>query len=139
MNLWLKRPRPWATVRSTGGHLFVDGKRECYTIELPWRDNQPGASCIPEGEYPISIYYSEKHKREVMLLHDVPGRSMVEIHIANYPADLLGCIGVGMSREVNAVYQSGVAFDALFEKVKAAIGEGQEVKIKISSEVDDAH
>ena len=77
------------------GTIFASG-------ELPWRDNQHGISCIPTGAYICKQIDSPKHGKcyEVM---NVPDRSMVEIHPANfcgdtllgYKSDLLGCIGMG--------------------------------------------
>lgn len=75
---------------------------QCYSLELPWKDNKKEISCIPDGEYPVTVYQSP-NKGEVLLLHDVPGRSMIEIHIGNYATkhgdvgDILGCILPGTS------------------------------------------
>lgn len=67
----------------------------CVTLELPWRGNQRGVSCIPAGTYTAVRYRSPKHGVDVWLLKNVPGRTMIELHIANLPRDLNGCIGVG--------------------------------------------
>ena len=66
----------------------------CFALELPWKENKPQISCVPAATYPISIYQSPT-KGEVLLLHDVPGRSYIEIHVANKPSELLGCIAPG--------------------------------------------
>lgn len=66
----------------------------CCTLELPWLDNQHEISCIPKGSYRVTRYNSPS-KGEVFLLHDVPGRSMVEIHSGNTVDDIKGCIAVG--------------------------------------------
>lgn len=47
---------------------------------------------IPAGIYPLSIYASPKFKRNVLLFSKVPKRSFIEIHIANKPEELEGCI-----------------------------------------------
>ena len=79
----------------TFGRLVDDtGKRLCYTVELPWHDNLPDISCIPEGVYEVKAYNSPKHG-EVWMVQDVPDRSEIEIHCANNIKDLLGCIGLG--------------------------------------------
>lgn len=31
--------------------LLMAPSFSCYTLELPWRDNQRNISCIPESEY----------------------------------------------------------------------------------------
>lgn len=81
----------------TFGELTIDDPDSeyiCVTCELPWKDNHPETSCIPIGTYIFRIYNSPKHGA-VWMADDVPGRLLIEIHAANWPSDLLGCIGVG--------------------------------------------
>lgn len=82
----------------TNGVLYVvdEGKIlfECYTLELPWKDNQRRISCIPEGEYKAIKHHSPKFGNSVWI-QDVPNRSEILIHPANYVRQLLGCIAVG--------------------------------------------
>ncbi len=88
--------------QGTTGQLNDDeGNKICLTLEEPWKDNQKGISCIPEGRYRCTRYISPKLKRrgskdpEVILLHDVPNRSFVQIHIGNTLDDVEGCIMPG--------------------------------------------
>ena len=67
---------------------------ECRTLELPWKENQKRVSCIPTGEYKVVKRQSEKYKNHFHIL-DVPNRSYILIHPANYVRQLLGCIAVG--------------------------------------------
>lgn len=69
---------------------------ECKTLELPWKNNDNEVSCIPSGKYKVTFYNSPT-KGEVLLLHNVPNRSMIEIHYGNYYTQILGCILVGKS------------------------------------------
>lgn len=72
------------------------GRLEAFTtLELPWLDNARDVSCVPAGSYTAERYLSPAHGYVVFRLIDVPGRSDVEIHVANLPCDLLGCIGIG--------------------------------------------
>lgn len=76
----------------TNGALYREGIRLCYTIELPWMDNQVGCSCIPEGRYALRKRFSERKKWHLEVL-EVPGRSMILIHPANNAMkELQGCI-----------------------------------------------
>ena len=76
----------------TNGEVYVKGRLQCYTIELPWLDNQPRRSCIPEGRYLLQKRYSPKYKQHLLVAH-VPGRSFILIHAANdAQKELLGCI-----------------------------------------------
>ena len=67
---------------------------QCFTLELPNLDNQPNISCIYEDYFEYEKYKSPKHGN-VLLLKDVRGRSMIEIHAGNYTSQILGCILVG--------------------------------------------
>ena len=89
--------------------------------------------CIPKGRYRMTIYRSPKFKSDVLLLHDVPGRSAIELHKGNYPNDTRGCILVGCNyREENGVLNfSAVAMNELLSKAKAAHYSGHELWIRI--------
>lgn len=89
--------------RQTTGQLFVmDDNAQvlfsCYTLELPWRDNQNNISCIPEGTYPITPRRSAKYNDHLHILN-VPNRSYILVHEANYVHELRGCIAVGKERK----------------------------------------
>lgn len=89
----------------TLGELSVDGKK-WKTIELPWKDNKNNVSCIPAGTYKVTWQYSPKHGLCYELV-DVPKRTDVQIHSANfagdtdkgYKAELLGCIALGKTHD----------------------------------------
>jgi hypothetical protein len=76
----------------TNGVLTINNSFQCYTIELPWVDNLPRRSCIPEGRYELKKRYSPKFK-DHLLVQGVPGRSLVLLHPANDALkELKGCI-----------------------------------------------
>src|SRR5512138_3060985 len=78
--------------RATNGDLFLNGNKVCSTIELPWKDNAHGISCIPEGEYEIRKRYSKKFGHHYILMK-VPNRELILIHPANNAVkELRGCI-----------------------------------------------
>lgn len=66
-----------------------------YTMELPWRDNKPSASCIPAGDYECHLTYSPALERDLYVLSHVTDRCGIRIHPANYPHELEGCIALG--------------------------------------------
>jgi hypothetical protein len=115
MNVVLKRTS--SDDNGTFGEMSLDGVFLCYTCELPWKDNKTKISCIPEGEYKVTKFISPS-KGNVFLLHNVPNRSMIEIHIGNTIKDIEGCIIVGTALgEINglpAVLHSRLAFASLF-------------------------
>ena len=114
----------------TLGSIFIDGEQFCETLELPWRDNQRGISCIPEGSYECRLGLSPSRGYKVYWLQDVPGRKDVQIHIGNFPKDIRGCILVGEHRGVNQVVHSKRAFD----KFIARMG-GQNFRLAITKEL----
>lgn len=100
------------------------------TLELGWKNNQNSISCIPVGEY-ICKYtrsnrLSQLTKRDYFTYEvlDVPGRSGIRIHSANYYNQLLGCIALGNAlKDLNAdtnldLVHSGATVKA-FENVMA--------------------
>jgi len=88
----------------TIGRLSYAGK-DFFTVEKPWRDNRPNISSIPDGTYTmerffdVNGYRSSKNITEdfVWQIVDVPGRSLILLHVANTANDVLGCIGLGLS------------------------------------------
>ena len=85
----------WKQKDCTLGRLTY-GDFQCFTLELPWKDNEQNISCIPEGEYK-AVKFLSPSKGEVMLLQHVPNRTYIEIHAGNYTRQILGCILVGDS------------------------------------------
>lgn len=70
----------------------------CHTVELPWKNNAKGVSCIPAGTYQMAFTMSNRFKVPLWLVLDVPGRAGVRIHAANFAHQLEGCIALGMGR-----------------------------------------
>ena len=67
-----------------------------YTIERPWLDNKPFESWNPLGEY--TLKWQESLKFDWCYeVENVEGRTHILLHVANYPTDVVGCIGLGLS------------------------------------------
>ena len=78
--------------QGVNGVIFFNGVRICDSIELPWRNNLRGISCIPEGSYTISKRRSRKYGSHLWI-RNVPGRELILIHPANNALkELRGCI-----------------------------------------------
>lgn len=78
---------------------------QCLTLELPWRDNEPFKSCIPDtpgmDSYSLRLRYSRSHKRHLSV-SGVSGRTNILIHPGNFFKDTTGCILVGdMYRDID--------------------------------------
>lgn len=78
----------------TFGRIFVPSF-QAYTVERPWLDNKPFVSCIPEGDYQFVLGKFTKGNYAAYEILDVPGRTLIKIHIANVADDVNGCVGIG--------------------------------------------
>lgn len=91
-----------STDQGVFGALVLDDGTIFHSLELPWRNNVHGLSCIPVGTYVFKKVDSPRHG-ECYMGYDIPGRNAIEIHAANYAgdvalgyrSDLLGCIALG--------------------------------------------
>ena len=80
--------------KQTLGVMHYLGTEICVTLELAWLDNNQRVSCIPLGKYKVVRRQSPKYGMHFHLTN-VPNRSLILIHQANYHYQLLGCIAVG--------------------------------------------
>lgn len=80
----------------------IGGFESFCILELPWRNNKPNYSCIPDGEY-LCKYRESKRFKKHYHLQDVKGRSWVLTHSGNLAGDILkrwlthskGCLLLG--------------------------------------------
>ena len=98
--LVLQREHTHATLDATAGEVFVNGKHLCWSMELPWRDNQHDISCIPPGTYALSQHFRTIGGLATLHLEHVPARAGILIHVANWPHEINGCIAVGVQRNI---------------------------------------
>lgn len=119
MQLTVKRL--YKTDNSVIGELLIDGVFECFTLEDAERPVKiKGETAIPKGTYKVIINQSNRFKRLLPLLLNVPNFEGVRIHSGNSNHDTEGCILVGQTRNKNYIGQSRKAFDKLFKKMQAA-------------------
>ena len=114
----------------TNGILQCDGKIICKTIELPWKKNERGVSCISEGKYFISKRYSFNYKWHLEVM-DVSNRKCILFHPANNALkELQGCIGpVTKLSGPGLGLLSRKAFTALKDLVYAALDRKEIVEL----------
>ncbi len=125
--------RKVALIRTESGDqgtfgVILFGKYNFVTVELPWKDNNRGVSCIPFGKYNCEIVQSP-HFGEVYQVKDVQGRSHILLHSGNWGGDKTkglrtdtdGCIilgkRLGFIYKQKAVKQSRCAFDIFMEEM----------------------
>ena len=78
--------------KGTGSYIKVNGELVCFCLELPWRDNQRDISCIPCGLYNAEVEDSAHYRGKIIRVHDVPERSGILFHVANWLKQLQGCL-----------------------------------------------
>jgi hypothetical protein len=139
MNLALQRLVQ--TPLSTCGQLFVDNELQCWTLEEPFRDGQPG-SCIKAGAYAIELAPSPKFEgssdpwerqqgKSICHLIGVPNRQYILIHWGNSAKDTEGCILVGHSHSQDFIGQSRAAYTELKAKIDAAVAAGESIALLV--------
>lgn len=105
----------------TIGTLLIDDRDVgIYTLEDAVREFKvPGATAIPYGTYKVIVTYSNRFKRELPLLLNVPNFEGIRIHPGNSSGDTEGCILVGKEwNGTDFILQSGKAFAELFDLIK---------------------
>ena len=106
-------------------------------LELPDRNNQPGVSRILAGHY-IAIPIERPEGRGWALwLQNVPGRSEILVHVANFVRQILGCIIPGIKHKdidkdgIIDVANSGEAMQI----IKDWVGDSEQVEIIITEKM----
>ena len=119
----LKLKRIFKGEKYTIGRLYIDDVFFCDILEDKVRDLSKeekvwGQTAIPEGTYKIIINYSNRFKRDLPLLLNVPQFEGIRIHPGNTEVDTHGCLLVGINSQKGKVTQSRITFDKLFAKIK---------------------
>ena len=113
MNMRIYLNRVSYSGEGTFGVLKLNAIPFAVTLELPWRDNEPYISCIPEGTYNCHRYGSPKFENTFQICN-VPKRTYILFHRANTIDDLRGCIGIaeefGVLKDQPAILSSGKGF-----------------------------
>lgn len=134
MQLSLKRTT--FTAESTIGKLSIDGRYECLVLEdVVRKAGAPkvyGKTAIPAGTYPVTITYSNRFRRLMPLLGNVPGFAGIRIHSGNTAADTEGCLLVGTTQSKDFVGNSRAAYAVLYARIKEALDAGEPVTITVS-------
>jgi hypothetical protein len=128
----LKLKRYILTDKSTISDLFIDGHYFCKTLEDTDRGLTStmsldeikkikvwGQTAIPKGRYEVVISYSNKFKRLLPELLNVPGYGGIRIHVGNRPQDTEGCILPGNWFYEDQVINSKATFTTLFQMMQS--------------------
>ena len=128
------------TSKSTIGRLFIDGSEFCYTLEDVVRAKGIkvyGETAIPQGEYSVTMTYSNRFKEMMPLLYNKPDLSVqdgkgvrfdgIRIHSGNKAEHTHGCILLGSTKSNDFVGNSKKTYKELLR----LLGEFDIIKLKV--------
>lgn len=139
----------------TVGHLYIDGKYFCDTMEDKDRgllDSMslaeikskkiPSETAIPRGTYKVTLdvvspkyskkdFYIKVCNGKVPRLLNVKGFEGILIHAGNTEKDSAGCLLVGMNLERGKVLKSQETFRMLYKMLSGAKLRGEYIQITI--------
>ena len=141
----IKIDRTWKKDGYTISRLYVNGELfGCNTLEDTDRGLRQdmqleeikkkkvyGQTAIPRGSYECVYTYSNRFKKMLPLLKDVPGFDGIRIHSGNSAKDTEGCILVGLNLKKGMVLNSREWTNKLVSKMKEAWNRKERVIIVI--------
>ena len=131
MLLELKRIKYNTSRRNTIGKLYVDGEFFCYTLEDELRKEGVkvfGKTAIQDGEYRVVVSLSNRFKRMMPAILDVPMFTGIRIHGGNTAKDTHGCPLVAFNTDGKKIWGTAE------RKLTARLLEADDIRIKITNE-----
>ena len=119
---------------TTLGSLFIDDHWQCHTLEdiiRPRGEKVRSKTAIPPGCYRIILTMSNRFKKIMPEVLNVPMFTGIRIHSGNTAKDTAGCLLVGQTRsvETRSIGRSRFAYTALMLKLRAALDAGDTIDI----------
>ena len=118
--------------RNIIGDLFIDGVFFCHTLEDEKRADGVkvyGKTAIADGLYKVKLTWSNRFKRKMPLLLDVPMFEGIRIHGGNTSKNTLGCVLVAFKTDYKRIWST--AEKTLTQKI-------QQAESDITIEIKDA-
>jgi hypothetical protein len=126
---------------STEGNLLVDANWFCHTIEdvvrakpNEWKPSLKvyGKTAIPYGRYQVLVTYSNRFKRDLTAVLNVPDFEGIRIHNGVNETSSAGCIIVSYKAAKGKLINERNAMNDLCNKVQAATKAGKKVWLTIT-------
>ena len=119
---------------TTLGSLFIDDHWQCHTLEdviRPAGEKVRNKTAIPPGRYKLILSMSNRFKKIMPEVLNVPMFTGIRIHSGNTAKDTAGCLLVGQTRsiETRSIGRSRFAYTALLLKLRAALKAGETIYI----------
>ena len=119
---------------TTLGSLFIEDHWQCHTLEdviRPRGEKVRSKTAIPPGCYRIILTMSNRFKKIMPEVLNVPMFTGIRIHSGNTAKDTAGCLLVGQTRsvETRSIGRSRAAYTALMLKLTAALKAGDTIDI----------
>lgn len=141
----LKVIRTEKNMYCTIGKLYIDGQYFCDTLEDVDRGLSNdmeinkitsvkvyGKTAIPTGTYSVILSQSNRFKRILPEILNVPGWSGVRIHSGNKAEDTLGCILVGTRLNEQYITNSRETEKKLLVLMQIALSKKDAITLEIS-------
>ena len=120
----------------TIGELSVNNKHLCDTLEdrvRPTGEKVYGETAIPSGTYTVTLSYSNRFKKTMPEILNVPNFSGIRIHCGNSSKDTEGCLLVGKwdGKTENWISDSKNSYNKLYSLLEEAFNKKENITITI--------
>lgn len=123
---------------ATIGELWVNDTHLCDTLEdrvRPEGEKVYGKTAIPEGVYKVVLSYSQRFKKILPEILNVPNFTGIRMHCGNSSADSSGCVLIGTwdGEKEDWISNSKVAFNKLMSLLQKAADNKEKITITINN------
>ena len=134
----LKLNRIFLGSSATIGELYIDKKYIADTLEdrvRPEGEKVYGKTAIPEGVYKVVLSYSQRFKKILPEILNVPNFTGIRMHCGNSSADSSGCVLIGTwdGEKEDWISDSRIAFEKLMSLLQKAEDKKESITITINN------